>query len=221
MEIITENYVIEKYCKKHPFQQFFSFDISKDFSLVQYQTDEFIIREGFPLSHLLYMAEGVAKLYKTHKNGKISLINYLEGPCFIGEMEALDILNIPKGVQAQTTCTCFRLPFSIYKDKIRNDICFLRHVCMYLGNKAISNMDISTSNQVYPLKNRLSKFILMTAHHELYTEKHTEASAYLGVSYRHLLHTLSLLCSDKLLEKTPQGYLIIDHAGLEKMAQMI
>lgn len=178
-------------------------------------------REGLLLSHLYYMVEGVGKLYKTHKNGKVSLINYLVGPCFIGEMEALGILDVPKGFQAQTSCTCFCLPLSKYKDKIRNDICFLRHVCMYLGNKAISNMDISTSNQVYPLKNRLSKFILMTAHRDLYTEKHTEASAYLGVSYRHLLYTLSRLCSDRILEKSSQGYRIIDRSALEKLSHMI
>ena len=217
MKIITDKRIIEKYSAQFPFQQYFSFDISKDITLAHYETDEFIIQEGLALTHIFYMVEGVAKLYKTHKNGKVSLINYLEGPCLLGEMEALGILETPKGIQAQTTCLCFRLPFMPYRDQIRTDIRFLYEVCVFLGNKAISNMDVSTSNQVYPLKNRLAKFILMTAHHNLYTEKHTEDAAYLGVSYRHLLYTISALCREGILEKTASGYLISNYKALQEL----
>jgi len=36
-----------------------------------------------------YLLSGRAKLFLSHENGRISLINFLNAPCFIGEMELL------------------------------------------------------------------------------------------------------------------------------------
>lgn len=221
MEIISNRSLLDSCQNQYPIQQYFSFDINPYLKLVRFKTDEFIIREGIPLTHLYYMVEGIAKLYKTHKNGKVSLINYLKGPCFLGEMEILDILDLPKGIQAQTTCTCFQLSSDECKEKVINDIKFVRHICLFLGEKSIRNMQISIRNQVYPLANRLADFILMTEHNGLYTEKHTEVSAYLGVTYRHLLYVLSSFCKDGILRKTQQGYMIYDRVQLEKLSSQL
>jgi CRP/FNR family putative post-exponential-phase nitrogen-starvation transcriptional regulator len=40
---------------------------------------------------------------------------------------------------------------------------------------------------------------------------------YLGVTYRHLLYVLAELGKEGILEKTNQGYRIIDQKGLEAL----
>ena len=52
MKIITDKRIIEKYSAQFPFQQYFSFDISKDITLAHYETDEFIIQEAVSYTHL-------------------------------------------------------------------------------------------------------------------------------------------------------------------------
>ncbi len=48
----------------------------------------------------------------------------------------------------------------------------------------------------------------MSEHQGMYTEKHTETTEYLGVSYRHLLYTLREFADKGFIEKKKKGYYI-------------
>ncbi len=51
-----------------------------------------------------------------------------------------------------------------------------------------------------------------------YMIPHTEASAYLGVTYRHLLYVLASFVKEGYLEKMPKGgYKIKDEDALEEL----
>ena len=43
------------------------------------------------------------------KNGRVTLINFYEAPCFLGEMELLDPESPSRGVRAHTQCECLVL----------------------------------------------------------------------------------------------------------------
>lgn len=209
------------YIEKYPVQQYFSSDILPFLSLVEFCAGEFICKEGNSLSHLFYMIKGTAKLYLTHKNGRISLINFLEAPCFIGEMELLKAQECTNGIQALSNCTCFCLDISKCGEQLLDDKFFLRHLCSFLSQKAIKNTTNYTQNQAYPLRNRLAQFILSTNNNGLYSEKHSEVCEYLGVSYRHLLYVIADFCKSGILEKTLSGYKIKDMHLLNKIAKEI
>lgn len=101
-----------------------------------------------------------AKLFLTHDNGRISLVNFLSAPCFIGEMELLDAQRFANGVKAITKCTCFAIQIKLCKEQILQDTKFLRHICVFLGKKAVMNTYNYSRNQSYPLDVRLAAFIL-------------------------------------------------------------
>lgn len=197
----------------------FGFDIMPYTSIVRFNSGEYIIREGQEVSRLYYMAEGKAKVYLTHKNGKVSLLNFCEPPCFIGEMELIDMENYPKGVQALFPCICFSIDVASCREKLLDDSRFLMSLCRFMAKKSLENTKNYAVNQSYPLENRLAAFILMTEQRGVYNQKHTETAEYLGVSYRHLLFVLADFCKKGYIEKTVQGYAVRNMEYLEKLAK--
>ncbi len=166
-----------------------------------------------------YLLSGRAKLFLSHENGRISLINFLNAPCFIGEMELLGAQEAANGVTAITPCTCYQIHINNCKNKILNNTKFLRYLCLFLSHKAIGNTSNYTKNQAYPLEVRLANFILLTSCNQMYREKHTEAAEFLGVTYRHLLYVLAAFVKQGYLKKTEQGYYIQDLNTLRKIAE--
>lgn len=215
---INDTSVMKEYDDQFPLSDFFSFNIRPYTSVVLFDGGEIILEEGQKPSCLYYLIDGRAKLFLSHGNGRISLINFLNASCFIGEMELLGAQDVSNGVTAVTPCTCYQIHTSECTTAILNDAKFLRHLCLFLSKKAIGNTRSYSRNQSYPLENRLASFVLLTSCNGFYREKHTEVSEYLGVSYRHLLYVLAAFVKKGLLKKTAQGYLIQKPEELQLLA---
>lgn len=218
MKAIKDKTLAEKYFREFPYEEYFSFDLREFVSIIRFEPGDVIMREGDRPEYLYFLAEGRAKIYMTHENGRVLLINFPTAPCFFGEMEMLDEEKLSNGVIAVTTCICFAIRIRECKDQILNDTKFLRYLCGFLSRKAVGNTDNYSKNQIYPLKNRLARFILMTENHGIYRERQTEVAEFLGVTYRHLLYVMAEFVKMKLLKKTPQGYRICDREMLKELA---
>ena len=94
---------------------------------------------------------------------------------------------------------------------------FYRNYANLLVKNNYPNRKLCQNNS-YPFENRLAAFILLTEQNNSYTEKHTEASEYLNVSYRHLLYVLNQFCQQNYLKKDGRTYYIQDRNQLEKLA---
>lgn len=221
MIVISESEVLEEYYDHFPLSDYFSFDIYPYTSIVRFDSTESILCEGENPGFLYYLIDGRAKLFLSQANGRISLINFLDSPCFIGEMELLGAQEAANGVTAITPCTCYAVDITRCKGQILDDTKFLRYLCLFLSRKAIGNTYNYSKNQSYPLEVRLANFILLTSCNRLYREKHTEVSEFLGVTYRHLLYVLAGFVKRGFLKKTEQGYYIQDVDALRKMAEGI
>lgn len=218
MEKILQQNVIDKYYKDFPLTDYFDFDIRPYVSIIRFDSDEVIMQEDSVPAYLYYLIDGRAKLFLSHENGRISLINFLNAPCFIGEMELIGAQQTSNGITAITVCTCYAIDINECRSRILNDVKFLRRLCLFLSQKAIGNTHNYTRNQSYPLDVRLANFILLTARKGYYREKHTEASEFLGVTYRHLLYVLADFVKRGFLVKTRSGYHISNEAALQKLA---
>lgn len=196
----------------------FSFDPIPHTRLFHFAAGDYIVKEGRQPSNLFYLAHGRAKLYATLANGRVSLIDFLDSPCFIGEIELIDETHIPRAVQAIETCWCLALPMKPFRTQLLNDVLFLRNLCTALSRKNYRNIVSSTQNQSFPLANRLAAFILLTQHEGLYQEKHTQAAEYMGVSYRHLLYVIAQFTRDGMLRKQKSGYIVHDKRALAALA---
>ena len=219
MITINDNKRLEEYYNQFPLSDYFSFDVYPYTSIVKFDSTESILREGENPEYLYYLIDGRAKLFLSQGNGRISLINFLNALCFIGEMELLGAQEAAKGVTAITPCTCYAIHILKCKSQLLNDTKFLRHLCLFLSQKAIGNTYNYSKNQSYPLEVRLANFILLTSCNRMYREKHTEVSEFLGVTYRHLLYVLADFVKRGFLKKTEQGYYIQDFDMLCKIAE--
>lgn len=221
MIVIDKREQLEESSHHFPLSDYFSFDISPYTSIVKFDSGESILNEGTNPDFLYYLIDGRAKLFLSQGNGRISLINFLHGPCFIGEMELLGAQKTANGVTAITPCTCYAIHIGKCRSQILNDTKFLRFLCLFLSQKAINNTYHYSKNQSYPLDARLANFILLTSCNRLYREQHTEVSEFLGVTYRHLLYVLADFVKRGFLKKTKQGYYIHDINALRKIADRI
>lgn len=207
LKVLT-NTLRNLYIDQYPINHLFSFDITPYLAVHQFEKGEFIFKERSHPEYLYYMVEGKAKLYVTHKNGKVSLIDFITAPIFMGEMELLDSERVSKGIQAVTKTICLAIPIQQFRKQLLTDVIFLRELCMLLSDKEMKVTAKYTQNQAYPLDNRLAAFILLSSDQDFYKEKHTEICEFLGVSYRHLLYTLAAFCEAGILVKQNRGYLI-------------
>ncbi len=208
---------MEQLVEKDLFQEIFDMDIRPYLEVKEFEPDEFIMREGERSEYLYYLTEGRAKLFLSQENGRISLINFIEAPCFIGEMELLDERRLPQGVRAISRCRCYRIRMSACREELLQDTKFLQYLCRFLSEKATNNTNNYMRNQAYPLKVRFAEFILKMSVNGYYREPHTEVAEFLGVTYRHLLYVLAQFVEDGLVEKTKRGYRIVDESGLSRM----
>ncbi len=218
MKYITDRQQIEKEYEENHFEDYFGFDIRPFTSVVRFQPDDVILTEGESPKKMYFLFRGRAKLFMSHKNGIVDLINFLKSPCFIGEMELFNQNSPAKGVSAVSVCDCFCIDIGKCREKLLNDVTFLQNVCRLLSEKNSGDIKNYSRNQAYPLKVKLALFILMTEHKGIYREKHTESAEYLGVTYRHFLYVIAKFVKEGILEKCREGYQIKDRKALEELA---
>lgn len=209
------------YIKQHSISHIFSFPIEEHIQVYEYERGEWIIQEGILPEHLFFVVEGSAKIYVTHQNGKVSLLSFVNQFDFIGEMELLHEVYYSKGIQTSTKTICFAIPFWDCKEKLLADAKFLRHLSIFLSNKATRMAAKYSQTLAYPLDNRLAEFILQTADNDMYKEKHVTVCDFLGVSYRHLLFVLAQFCENGYLEKEGRGYRILERDALVDLANAL
>lgn len=199
----------------------FSIPVEEFMEVREYQRDEWIIQEGFRPEFLFYVIEGKAKIYVTHQNGKVSLINFINANDYIGEMELLNDVYYTKGIQASTKMICLALPFHRYRTQLLNDVKFLGELTKFLSVKSTLMATKYSQSLAFPLENRLADFILQTADKGIYKEKHVTVCDYLGVSYRHLLHVLTQFCEKNYLQKVGRNYQIKQYDSLCELAGVL
>ena len=80
------------------------------------------------------------------------------------------------------------------------------------------NLLLSAFSALHTAEERLCAYIRETSYRSFFREVLTDTASSIGVSYRHLHRMLAALCGKGILEKTPQGYRVLDPARLEKKA---
>ncbi|WP_408010056.1 transcriptional regulator YeiL [Pseudalkalibacillus sp. A8] len=215
---IYKNEKRQHYLDKYSIAHLFTFPIEEFIQVHEYKRDEWVIQEGMRPNFLFYVIEGKAKIYVTHQNGKVSLIDFINAYDYIGEMELLNEVYYTKGIQTSTKTICFALPYHHFREQMLEDTTFLRELTKFLSQKATKVATKYSQSLAFPLENRLAEFILQTADEGVYKEKHVTVCDFLGVSYRHLLHVLAQFCDKGYLQKEGRHYRIQQHDQLYKLA---
>lgn len=171
-----------------------------------YEANEYIVRYNEPIQKLRYLVSGKAKITMIHEDGNQTIVYFIRPEEYIGELTFIDIEKEPKNVIAIGECICLSVPMNEAIQELIHDDKFLLRLNRYVGMKLLDRTWFSSKNQNYELKNRLAAYMLMMENNGIYKVKHTETAEYLGVSYRHLLHTIRILKDEGVIEKYQQGY---------------
>ena len=210
-----------QYIHLFPFDRYFSFDLTPFIEVFSYKAGEWLIEEGMSSDYLFYILEGKAKIFVTHQNGKVSLINLVESGDFLGEMELLLESYHSKAVQATTDLIAFAIPFQGIREQLLEDAKFLKELAIFISKKAQTVSAKYSHALAFPLENRLAKFILQTSHNGIYKENHVIVAVYLGVSYRHLLYMLAQFTERGYLTKNGRAYKITNEQKLQELTQVM
>ncbi|MGC6768825.1 transcriptional regulator YeiL [Enterococcus sp. LJL128] len=183
--------------------------------ITEFSSNQYIHKEGEELDFLFYILQGKAKILKNEENGKAVLIQFVKAGDIIGDLTLLEAETMTKDVVSIGSTVCLAIPIRYARTVLLNRNSFLRKISKYMGEKLLLRMDHFAANQTYELKYRLAELLLEVSVDDVYKEKHTEIAEYLGVSYRHLLHTLKQFREQGLIEKQNSVY-VIDRKGLEE-----
>lgn len=191
---------------------------SSDMYLFRYESNEYILQQGYSCPYILIMLEGRMKVFVTVPNGRTLLICYYSTSGLLGDLEfALDRDVAASSVQAITDVECIGINWTRYQSQLKNNMEFMNAINNTLAKKLYDFNKSSALMILHSLETRLCAYIANTNINGYFRETLTEIAQVLGTSYRHLLRTLENLCRKGVLEKTAQGYLIKDAEELRRL----
>jgi len=218
MHEIQNQALKQKLMTESAFQNQFSFPVTTATRLIFFAAKDTLIAEQATSKYLFYLVKGRTKLSHSLPNGKSVITGFFTPPCFIGEMELIDPTSPAFNVQAVEDCWCLALEKAQIREQLIKDPIFLRKICLYLTRKEVANIQTASRNQAFTASQRLADFILLTAHHNIYSEQHTQVAPYLGITYRHLLYVIADFVKRGYLVKTLAGYQIVNRSALIQLA---
>lgn len=218
---MAEKRTSEQILEQSGFLSQFSFDIRPYARIREYEKDEAIIVSTSNLTRILYLIKGTAKLYSQHKNGRQSLINFFTPPSFLGVPELFEESKQPYPLVAQTRCRFIEVDTTRCRARLLQDALFLRFCCsMALKQNAAQNLRYMNLT-AYPCRNNFAASLLLLQNDGILSVKYVELAEYLAISYRHLMHLISELCSEGIVERVPRGLRILDWNQVYSLANEI
>lgn len=175
---------------------------------IQLKHNEVLIDVYTGDNSLYLIKKGIFKIYEHHKNGKISLIQYLKSGDLIGELGLLGVENQKKVIISHGNSKVIKIRENDYVNKLKNNPVFLNYLATNLATKLLSRTHHFTEMQQYKLKPRLLRHIQRTHIDRIIDENFTYLAQYLGTSYRHLMFTLKELIDEYIIEKRDKIYRI-------------
>ena len=209
---------IEPILEESGFLLRFSFDIRPYLRIVEYRRGEYIIRNTSQLTRILYLARGTAKLYGFHKNGRQSLINFFTPPSFFGVPELFEENKRPFPLVAQTSCLFIEVDTGNCRARLLQDAQFLRFCCSMAFKQNVAQNRRYMILTASPSRNNFAACLLLLQTNGILSLKYTEIAEYLTISYRHLMHLISEMCEEGLLERIPRGVRILDWEKVQALA---
>ncbi|MFU0761776.1 cyclic nucleotide-binding domain-containing protein [Staphylococcus pasteuri] len=189
-----------------------------DFEILKLTHNDVLIDGYTEINHLYLVQTGIFKIYEYHKNGKISLIQYLESGDLIGELGLLGVENQKKVIISHGNSTVIKVSENDYAQKLKINPVFLNYLAVNLATKLLSRTHHFTEMQQYKLKPRVLRHIQKTHIDGIIDENFTYLAQYLGTSYRHLMYTLKELIEEGIIEKCEKTYRI---KSIEKLTNEI
>lgn len=218
MKILHDPALLQKLLSSKACTDYFAPQFRPHFSLVEFAPGERVIHQDAPADHLFLMLDGRCHVRVGLANGKSVILQMMQPPCLIGEMELLRNVS-PFTVLALEPCRMLALPMAVCKPMLLENAYFLRRVAADLVWKERGMTLTLLHTFGYPLENRLAKFLLDNRQGDCCDIRKVVMAESLGVSYRHVESVMSRFVREGYLTKEGLTYRIRDPQALAELAR--
>ncbi|MDK2808645.1 MAG: family transcriptional regulator, putative post-exponential-phase nitrogen-starvation [Clostridiales bacterium] len=184
-----------------------------------FEKGELLSRQGEFFPYLFFLTKGKVKVCITEANGKNLLLRFYYAGSMLGSVELFLKGHATTTVTAITAVTGIGLPMNACIRQSTLDTPFVHFIAQSMAITFDKSSKRNAANMLYPSEVRLCAYIEATNENGRFEENLTEIADLLGVSYRHLLRNISLLCTLGILKKMSRtAYRIQDPKALRDMA---
>lgn len=190
--------------------------------LLRFQRGEYLCRYGETVPLLLLLLEGRVTVSLTPGHGRTHLVTWCEpGQLICGDVEtALDTALATADLRAEEGgVLCAGIGIAAHRETLMSDVEFLRYTVRRLSQKMIKDSVYAANNLLFPLEDRLAAYLLSASGDDgVFRGNLTRTAELLGVSYRQLSRVMRSFTALGRVERTREGWALLDRAALERQA---
>lgn len=215
MKNIEDKALLAKIVAGKPFHDIAGFDFNEVSTLFYFDKGESILTYNKPSDYLYFLVKGkVAIVSQTSSCNDQSVGTFMDF-AVLGEAGALWNSMPTATVKAWSSCLTVAVDLRLYRDRLLNDVKFLRYIAKILAAKIIA---IPYSNASNPVEIRLAAYLASVNGNEL-NQSLVEISQIINASYRHLMRIMKEFTEQELLRKDGKHYYILNRTALNRIAQ--
>ena len=203
----------------HPqLEQVFSAPYLSQLQKVTFQKNDYICTQGQAITELTYILSGKVKIVRSLFNGKEHILETLNQPQILGDVELMTNQPAGSSVIALEEVQAVQLPLN-NKEELLKDPVFLyqigRNLAMALHKQGIT----ASTNASYSVKERLATHILNSEEENIFQLSPSILASRFGTSYRHVQRVIKQFIDQGIIEKEAfKTYRILERQTLEKLA---
>lgn len=185
---------------------------------VTFQKNDYICTQGQAITELTYILSGKVKIVRSLFNGKEHILETLNQPQILGDVELMTNQPAGSSVIALEEVQAVQLPLN-NKEELLKDPVFLyqigRNLAMALHKQGIT----ASTNASYSVKERLATHILNSEEENIFQLSPSILASRFGTSYRHVQRVIKQFIDQGIIEKEAfKTYRILERQTLEKLA---
>ena len=185
---------------------------------VTFQKNDYICTQGQAITELTYILSGKVKIVRSLFNGKEHILETLNQPQILGDVELMTNQPAGSSVIALEEVQAVQLPLN-NKEELLKDPVFLYQIGRNLA-RALHKQGITAStNASYSVKERLATHILNSEEENIFQLSPSILASRFGTSYRHVQRVIKQFIDQGIIEKEAfKTYRILEKKTLEKLA---
>ena len=185
---------------------------------VTFQKNDYICTQGQAITELTYILSGKVKIVRSLFNGKEHILETLNQPQILGDVELMTNQPAGSSVIALEEVQAVQLPLN-NKEELLKDPVFLyqigRNLAMALHKQGIT----ASTNASYSVKERLATHILNSEEENIFQLSPSILASRFGTSYRHVQRVIKQFIDQRIIDKEAfKTYRILERQTLEKLA---
>ena len=203
----------------HPqLEQVFSAPYLSQLQKVTFQKNDYICTQGQAITELTYILSGKVKIVRSLFNGKEHILETLNQPQILGDVELMTNQPAGSSVIALEEVQAVQLPLN-NKEELLKDPVFLYQIGHNLAMALHKQGITASTNASYSVKERLATHMLSIEEEGVFQLSPSILAASFGTSYRHVQRVIKQFIDQGIIEKEAfKTYRILEKKTLEKLA---